>query len=93
MNVEEIFCASVATVSGPNAGSVGNAGTEEVGRGRTMSVCPNVTLGGHVDADDRGFSPGEETNQILQEELGSANITSTPKTLRGLFTPKDAAVC
>ena len=26
-----------------------------------------------------GFSPGEEINQILRKDLGSANITSTPK--------------
>ena len=38
-----------------------------------------MTFGGEVGANDRRFSPGEEINQILREELDSANITSTPK--------------
>ena len=41
-------------------------------------MCPNVTIGEDVDADDRRF-PGEEFSQILREELCSANINSTPK--------------
>ena len=35
MNVEEILCGSVAAVSGPNVGCVGNAGTKEIDQGRT----------------------------------------------------------
>ena len=42
-------------------------------------MCPNVTIGGDVDVDDRRFSPGVEINQILREELGSVKITLTPK--------------
>ena len=60
-------------------GSEGNVGTEDVNRDRTTSVFSNGTLDGDVDADDRRFSLGEQINQILREELGSANITSTSK--------------
>ena len=49
MNVEEILCGSVAAVSGPNVGSVGNVGTEEVDRGRTTSVCPGLRPSGNVE--------------------------------------------
>ena len=42
-------------------------------------MCPNVTISGDFDVDDRRFFPGMENNQILREELGSVNITSTPK--------------
>ena len=62
VTVEGIPCGSVAAVEGPNVGSLGNVGTEEVDRGRTTSACPNVGHGGDVDADDRRFSPGEEVN-------------------------------
>ena len=39
MKVEEIFCGSVAAVSGPNVGYVRIVGSVEVDRGRTTSVC------------------------------------------------------
>ena len=56
----------------------GSIGVGEDGGNKMQSVCPNVTLGEDVEASDRRFSPGEEINQILREELGSLNITSTP---------------
>ena len=57
----------------------GNFSGEEDGGYKRQFVCPNVTIGEGVDADDRRCSPGDETNQIFREELGSANITWTPK--------------
>ena len=65
VNVEEVLCGSV--------------GIGEDGGYKRQSVCPIVMMAGDVDADERRFSPGEGINQILREELGSANITSTPK--------------
>ena len=79
MNVEQFFCR--------------NIGVGEDGGGRRQFVCPNMTLDGDVDADERTFSPGEEINQILREELGSAKITSTPKRNAWPFTPTDATAC
>ena len=46
---------------------------------KRQSVCPNLTPAGDVGRGDRRFSPGEESNRILQEELRTANITPTPK--------------
>ena len=71
----------------------GSIGVGEDGDGKMESVCPTVALNGDVNADDRRFSLGEEINQILQEELGRANITSTQKRLHGPFTPENAVVC
>ena len=65
VNVEEILCGSVR---------IG-----EDGGGNRQSVCPNVTPGGDVGTDVRRFPPGVEAHRILREELGSTNITSTPK--------------
>ena len=65
VNVEEILCGSV--------------GIGEDGGGNGQSVCPNVSPGGDIGAGVGRCSPGEETDRILPEELGSANITSTPK--------------
>ena len=78
VNVEEIPC--------------GNVGVEEESGDKRQSVCPNVTVGGNVDVGDRRNSPGVEINEILLEELSSANLTSTPKRLPGPFTAGDAAV-
>ena len=64
VNVKEIQC--------------GNVGVEEDGGYKRQSACLSVMIGGDVDADDGRFSTGEEINQILREELGSANITSAP---------------
>ena len=63
VNVEEILCGDV----------------EEDGGDRRQSVCLDVTIGGDVDVDDRRFSPRRGGNRILREQLGSANVTSTPK--------------
>ena len=57
----------------------GNVSVEEDGGDNRQSVCPNVTIGWDVDVDDRRFFPGEEINQNLREELGSANFTLTPE--------------
>ena len=65
MNVEEFLC--------------GDVGVEKGGGGKSQSVCPDVTTGGDVGADDRRFSPDVEVDQMLREELGSATVTSTPK--------------
>ena len=65
VNVEEILCGSV--------------GVGEEGGGNEQSVCPDVTPDGDVGTDVRQISPGEETDRILREELGSTNITSLPK--------------
>ena len=65
VNVEEILC--------------GNVGVGEDGGGNRQSVFPNESPGGDVGTDVGRCSPGEETDRILREELGSANITSTPK--------------
>ena len=71
----------------------GNIGVGEDGGGNRQSVCPNVTLGEDVGADDGTCSPGEENNQILREEQGSANITSTPnKSARPICTKKRSSV-
>ena len=50
MNVEEILCGSVAAVSGPNVGYVGNVGTEEVDQCITTSVCPGLTPSGNMES-------------------------------------------
>ena len=65
MNIEKILCASV--------------GIGEDGGDKRQSVCPNVTIGGDVDVDNRRFSPDVEVDRILREELGSATVTSTPR--------------
>ena len=65
VKVEEILCRDI--------------GLEEDGGDKRQSVCPNVTIGWDVDVDDRRFSPDVEINRILQEELGSATVTSNPK--------------
>ena len=65
VNVEEILC--------------GNVGVEEDGGDKRQSVCPNVTIGEDVRTDDRRFFADVGNNQILREELGSVNNTSTPK--------------
>ena len=57
----------------------GNVGVEEGGGDRRQSVCPHLTNSGNVDVDDRRFSPDVEVDQSLREELGGANVTSTPK--------------
>ena len=38
-----------------------------------------MTIGGNVDVVPKRFSPDVEFDQILREELGGANVTSTPK--------------
>ena len=55
----------------------GNVGVEEEGGGERHSVGQNVPVG--EKDDDRRFSPNEETNRILREDLCNTNITSTPK--------------
>ena len=65
VNVEEILSGSVDL--------------EGDGGHNRQSVCPNVTIAGDVDVDDRSFSLNVEINRILREDLGSANVTSTPK--------------
>ena len=65
MNVEEILC--------------GDVGVEKGVSGKSQSVCPDVTTGGDVGADDRRFSPDAEVDEMLREELGIATVTSTPK--------------
>ena len=64
-NVEKILC--------------GNVGVKEGGGDKRQSVCPHVTISGNVDVVDRRFSPDVEVDQSLREELGGANVTSTPK--------------
>ena len=66
VNVEEILCGGVGI------------GEEDAGNQR-QSVCPNVTIDGNVDVDDRGFSPDVEVDQMLREELGGATVISIPK--------------
>ena len=56
--------------------------------GKIHSVFSNVTLDGDVDANHRRLSSGEEVNQILREELGSANINWTPKKAERLIYTK-----
>ena len=70
-NVGEIFYGSVAAVSGPNAGSVGNVGTEDVDRGRTTSVCPGLTPSGNMEAlvCEVSSQECEEVDKILRNEL------------------------
>ena len=65
VNVEEILC--------------GNVGVEEKNGDKRQSVCPNVTIGGDVSVGDRKIFPDVEIKDILLEELGSTNVTSTPK--------------
>ena len=65
VNVEETLC--------------GRVGVEDNAGYNRQSVCPNVTIDGDVDVDERWLSPGEKLNQILREELGRAKITSTPE--------------
>ena len=57
----------------------GNIGVKEDGGDKRQSVCPNVTIDEDVNVGARRFSPGLEINQILLEEFGGANVTSTPK--------------
>ena len=64
-NVEEFLC--------------GGVGFEDDRVYKRQFLCPNVTIGGDFEADERRLSTGEEINQILREELGSANINSNPK--------------
>ena len=42
-------------------------------------MSPVVTISGNVDVVDRRLSRDVEVDQSLQEELGGANVTSTPK--------------
>ena len=67
VNLKEILC--------------GDVGDEENGgdKRQRQSVCLDVTIGGDVDIDDRRFSPDLEVDRILREDLGCANVTSTPK--------------
>ncbi len=65
VNVEEILC--------------GGVGIGEDGGDTGQSVCPNLTIGGGVDAAGRRCSSVVEIDQSLRETLGSANLTSTPK--------------
>ena len=67
VNVKEILCGDVVV--------------EEDGgdKRQRQSACPDVTIGGDVHFDDRRFSPDLEVDRILREDLGSANVTSTPK--------------
>ena len=65
VNAEEFLCGSV--------------GVEMESGDKKQSVCPNVAIGGDVDVDDRRFFPGMGVNEILREELGSVNVSSTPK--------------
>ena len=64
-----------------NVGKIlcGSVGIGEDGGGNGQSVCPNVTPSEDVGTDVIEYSPGEETDRILREELGRANITSIPK--------------
>ena len=78
VNVEEILNGNLAAVSDHIVESEGTVRLD-VGQGRTTSLCPDVTNGGNVDVVDRGFSPDVEVDQILREELGGPNVTSTPK--------------
>ena len=61
VNLDEILCGSV--------------GIGKDGGVFRQSVCPSLTPGGDVGAAVRRFSPGEETDRVLREELGSVNIT------------------
>ena len=63
VNVVEILCGSV--------------GIGEDGCGHGQSVFPNVSAGEDIGTDVIEYSPGEEPDQILREELGRANMTST----------------
>ena len=78
VNVEEILC--------------GDVGAEEVGGDKRQSVCPDVTIGGDVDVDDRRFSPDVEMDQILRELQVVQLSLQLQKGLPGPFTPRDAAV-
>ena len=78
VNVEEIL-----------RGGVGIG--EEDGGSQRQSVCPNVTIGGDVDVDDR-FSPDVEVDQMLREELLVQLSLQLQKGLCGPFTARDAAV-
>ena len=49
MFLKEMLCGSVAAVSGPKVGSVGNAGTDQVDQGRTLSACPGLTPSGIME--------------------------------------------
>ena len=40
----------MAAIGGPNVGSEGNVGFENVNRGRTTYVCPSLTPSGNVEA-------------------------------------------
>ena len=79
VNLEQILC--------------GNIDFGKIDGSKRPSVCPNVTPGGDVGGDDERFSPGVEINQSLREELGSANITSTPKrTAWPIYTKRCSSV-
>ena len=80
VNVEEILC--------------GRVGIGEDGGGKGKSVCPNVTSGEDVGTDVIEYSPGEETDRILREELGRADITSNPKRAAWpIYTNRRGGVC
>ena len=79
VNVEEILC--------------GDVGVGEDGGDKKQSVCPDVTIGGDVDVDDRRFSPDMEVDRILREDLGIANVTSTPKrAVWGIYSKRRSSV-
>ena len=79
VNVEEILC--------------GNVGVGEDDGDNRKSVCPNVTVVGDVGTDDRRISPGVEINQMLREELGIVNITTTPKRIAWpIYTKRRSSV-
>ena len=79
VNVEEILCGDVVV--------------KIDGGDKRQSVRPNLTIGGDVDVDDRKFSPDAEINRILREELGSANVTSYPKSAAWPINSKKTQQC
>ena len=79
VNVEELLCEYI---------SFGEHGCD-----KKCSVCPNVTVGEDVVANDRRFSPREGINQTLRNELGCLNLTSTPiRAAWPIYTEKHSSV-
>ena len=79
MSVEEIFCGSLATVSGPNVGSVGNVGFGEVDQGRTTSVSPDLISSANMEANgfEVSFHERDDVDRILQKDLSGSCVTCT----------------
>ena len=94
VNVEEILCGNLASISGHVVGSKGTVRLE-VGEGRATSVCPGLTSSANVEGSSCEMFPHErdEVGWLLREEWGGSRVTSTPvKSLWPIYSKRRSSV-